>query len=129
MRIDDNAEALAMMKRALGSLEAKIREAFNKGYQDGLNKMPDTFVADGVRYYRIKSEPQMTKDWGCSRCKHKDSCIDRDIPNAIHCNNYGKDTQLEKLTGMPEYIRWHDAYNVMDCCSMEVQDDNGNDVD
>lgn len=32
MRIDDNAEALAMMRRALGSLEGKIREAYNKGY-------------------------------------------------------------------------------------------------
>ena len=39
MRIDDNAEALAMMKRALGSLEAKIREAYNKGYQDGVKSM------------------------------------------------------------------------------------------
>ena len=39
MRIDDNAEALAMMKRALGSLEAKIREAYNKGYRDGVKSM------------------------------------------------------------------------------------------
>lgn len=58
MRIDDNKEAFAMMNRALGSLEAKIREAYNKGYQDGLKHMPDTFVADGIRYYRIKDEPQ-----------------------------------------------------------------------
>ena len=39
MRIDDNAEALAMMNRALGSLEKKFREAYNKGYHDGVKSM------------------------------------------------------------------------------------------
>ena len=47
MRIDDNAEVLAMMNRALGSLEAKIREAYNKGYQDGVKmKVADVCTAD-----------------------------------------------------------------------------------
>lgn len=30
---------------------------------------------------------------------------------------------------IPEYAPWRDAFDSMDCCSMEVQDDNGNDID
>lgn len=36
MNIENNKEAFAMMERALGSMENKIREAYNKGYNDGL---------------------------------------------------------------------------------------------
>lgn len=38
MNIEDNKEALAMMKRALGSIENRFREAYNKGYTDGLKE-------------------------------------------------------------------------------------------
>lgn len=38
MTIDDNKEALAMMRRAIGSIENRFREAYNKGYHDGLKE-------------------------------------------------------------------------------------------
>lgn len=34
--IESNKEAMAMMERALKSMQGKIREAYNKGYHDGL---------------------------------------------------------------------------------------------
>ena len=36
MGIESNKEAMAMMERALKSMQGKIREAYNKGYHDGL---------------------------------------------------------------------------------------------
>lgn len=36
MKIEDNKEAMAMVKNALGSIENRFREAYNKGYKDGL---------------------------------------------------------------------------------------------
>ena len=36
MGIESNKEAVAMMKNALGSIEIRFREAYNKGYKDGL---------------------------------------------------------------------------------------------
>ena len=38
MNIEDNKEALTMMKHALGSIENRFREAYNKGYKDGLKE-------------------------------------------------------------------------------------------
>lgn len=36
MKLDDNKEAVAMLKNTLGSIENRFREAYNKGYKDGL---------------------------------------------------------------------------------------------
>ena len=36
MSIENNKEAMAMVKNALGSIENRFREAYNKGYKDGL---------------------------------------------------------------------------------------------
>ena len=37
MKLDDNKEAVAMLKNTLGSIENRFREAYNKGYKDGLS--------------------------------------------------------------------------------------------
>lgn len=80
MRIDDNKEALAMMRRTLGSLEGKIREAYNKGYQDGVKegvnrttqKMVDKILEE------VEDEPQtdcdLALEWNCSfnACEYYD---------------------------------------------------------
>jgi hypothetical protein len=76
MRIDDNKEALAMMKRALGSLEAKIREAYNKGYhdgrKDGINQAKRE-IADKILGDR-KDEPQTDELQLVKRC-HKSQSL------------------------------------------------------
>lgn len=36
MKIEDNKEMIAMLVRAKGQLEHKIRTAYNAGYKDGL---------------------------------------------------------------------------------------------
>lgn len=35
-RFDNNEECVAMLNRLKGSLENRMREAYNKGYKDGL---------------------------------------------------------------------------------------------
>lgn len=40
-----------------------------------------------------------------------------------------KDEPQTEENDIPEYAPWRDAFDSMDCCSMEVQDDNGNDID
>ena len=48
---------------------------------------------DGEMYYKYdKDEPQTDNGIGCSRCEGRFDCYDRDLPNAVHCNNYGKIT-------------------------------------
>lgn len=37
-----------------------------------------------------KDEPQTAKVIGCSKCSDRFWCTDRDMPHAVHCNNYGK---------------------------------------
>ena len=36
MSIEDNKEAYQMVKNTLGSIENRFREAYNKGYKDGV---------------------------------------------------------------------------------------------
>lgn len=36
MSIESNKEAMSMLKNTLGSLENRMREAYNKGYKDGV---------------------------------------------------------------------------------------------
>ena len=40
--------------------------------------------------YEPKDEPQTDISTGCSKCESRYWCDDRDRPNAVHCNNYGK---------------------------------------
>lgn len=37
-----------------------------------------------------KTEPQTDNGIGCSKCESRFWCMDRDMPHAVHCNNYGK---------------------------------------
>ena len=46
-----------------------------------------------------EDEPQTDNGIGCSRCEGRFDCYDRDMPHAVHCNNYGKitdETQSER---------------------------------
>ena len=43
-------------------------------------------------HYEPKDEPQTDNGIGCSRCEGRFDCYDRDMPHAVHCNNYGKIT-------------------------------------
>ena len=40
--------------------------------------------------YEPKTEPQTDNGIGCSKCESRFWCMDRDMPHAVHCNNYGK---------------------------------------
>lgn len=40
-----------------------------------------------------KTEPQTDNGIGCSKCESRFWCMDRDMPHAVHCNNYGKTEQ------------------------------------
>ena len=50
----DKEEATKMMKRALNSMEAKIREAYNKGYCDG--------YSNGIDYCKEKIIEKINED-------------------------------------------------------------------
>ena len=41
---------------------------------------------------QVEGEPQTDNGIGCSRCEGRFDCYDRDMPHAVHCNNYGKIT-------------------------------------
>lgn len=45
-----------------------------------------------------KTEPQTDNGIGCSKCESRFWCMDRDMPHAVHCNNYGKTEQTEPQT-------------------------------
>ena len=59
----------------------------------------DFFTCDG-QCNKVKDEPQTDNGIGCSRCEGRYDCYDRDMPNAVHCNNYGKVTD-EPQTDCP----------------------------
>lgn len=48
--------------------------------------LPKPYTADR------KTEPQTDNGIGCSKCESRFWCMDRDMPHAVHCNNYGKVT-------------------------------------
>lgn len=43
-----------------------------------------------------QTEPQTDNGIGCSKCESRFWCMDRDMPHAVHCNNYGKTEQTER---------------------------------
>ena len=51
-----------------------------------------TFNGTSVYVSRLTDEPQTDNGIGCSRCGGRFDCYDRDMPHAVHCNNYGKIT-------------------------------------
>ena len=57
-----------------------------------------------VEVVDYKEEIQMGKVIGCSKCVNRFWCTDRDMPHAVHCNNYGKseDEQTEYGKGLQQ---------------------------
>lgn len=76
MTIDDNKEALAMMRRALGSIENRFREAYNKGYHDGLKeginqttqKLVDKILEEVEADRKTENSSEFPNN--CETCKH-----------------------------------------------------------
>lgn len=62
--IEENKEAFRMMERATKSMEAKIREAYNKGYHDGLK--------DGVEQTTQKLINKMLEEVNNERSNSED---------------------------------------------------------
>lgn len=54
---------------------------------------------------------------------------DMDILMSLLKATVDEDEPQTEENKIPEYAPWRDAFDGMDCCSMEVQDDNGNDID
>lgn len=54
----------------------------------------ELFDDDG-NYIEPKDEPQTDNSIGCSKCESRYECYDRDMPHAVHCNNYGKEPQTD----------------------------------
>lgn len=134
MRIDDNAEALAMMNRALGSLEAKIREAYNKGYRDGVKEGVNQATQEIMEYtygmltaekfglqHKIKSmvaedEPNCSeKPNNCDTCRHYTLACDlfseicryepKTEPQIIACPIQEEDAEYAKWLYEPQTER------------------------
>ena len=69
MRIDDNKDAYQAMHNAIGSMENRMREIYNKGYKDGIKeginqamqKIADSILEE-VNADR-KDEPQTDCSW------------------------------------------------------------------
>jgi hypothetical protein len=57
-----------------------------------------TFNGTSVYVSRLEDDIQTNNGIGCSRCEGRFDCYDRDMPHAVHCNNYGKitDEQTER---------------------------------
>ena len=58
-----------------------------------------------------KTEPQTDNGIGCSRCEGRYDCYDRDMPHAVHCNNYGKITDEPQTE---EWYNWRDEQEYND---------------
>ena len=66
MKLDDNKEAVAMLKNTLGSIENRFREAYNKGYKDGLRDGASQLTAKLVSKILEETEadtPQTDCGW------------------------------------------------------------------
>lgn len=70
MGIESNKEAMAMMKRTLQSMEGKIREAYNKGYHDGLKEGINQTTQKLVSKLLDEVEAD-TPQTDCDTCKHR----------------------------------------------------------
>ena len=71
MKLDDNPQMVAMLDHTKGSLENKIRQAYNSGYNDGFKA--GMFEAwDDMRKQLGKSLRQQFEQRSCDTCKNKD---------------------------------------------------------
>ena len=71
MKLDDNPQMVAMLDHAKGSIENKIRQAYNNGYNDGFKA--GVFEAwDDMRKQLGKSLRQQFEQRSCDTCKNKD---------------------------------------------------------
>ena len=71
MKLDDNPQMVAMLDHAKGSLENKIRQAYNSGYNDGFKA--GVFEAwDDMRKQLGKSLRQQFEQRSCDTCKNRD---------------------------------------------------------
>ena len=60
--------------------------------EDIINDFVVRTARDLQRIQDEADEPQTDNGIGCSRCEGRYDCYDRDMPNAVLCNNYGKVT-------------------------------------
>ena len=71
MKLDDNPQMVAMLDHTKGSLENKIRQAYNSGYNDGFKA--GMFEAwDDMRKQLGKSLRQQFEQRSCDTCKNRD---------------------------------------------------------
>ena len=71
MKLDDNPQMVAMLDHTKGSIENKIRQAYNNGYNDGFKA--GVFEAwDDMRKQLGKSLRQQFEQRSCDTCKNKD---------------------------------------------------------
>lgn len=68
MKLDDNKEAVAMLKNTLGSIENRFREAYNKGYKDGLRDGASQVTAKLVSKILEETEAD-TPQTDCENCE------------------------------------------------------------
>ena len=84
---------IKLTKRYPQSRTEDIVDAYMRGWNDALDAVQNgKFIINDDR----KTEPQTDISTGCSKCESRLWCDDRDRPNAVHCNNYGKDEQTER---------------------------------
>ena len=71
MKLDDNPQMVAMLDHTKGSIENKIRQAYNSGYNDGFKA--GVFEAwDDMRKQLGKSLRQQFEQRSCDTCKNRD---------------------------------------------------------
>lgn len=66
MKLDDNKEMVAMLDHTKGSLENKIRQAYNSGYKDGVKdgiNQAMQKVADAILNEAEQTEPSTDCGW------------------------------------------------------------------
>ena len=57
---------------------------------DLIDKKDGYYLVDKGIKVAEQTEPQTDNGIGCSKCESRFWCMDRDMPHAVHCNNYGK---------------------------------------
>ena len=82
MGIEANEEAMNMLKNTLGSIENRFREAYNKGYKDGLDEgkrqrtkeMSEFLINSGNVFQYVSSTSTSVPPDPCKNCaNHPDN--------------------------------------------------------
>ena len=79
MGIESNKEAYQMVENTLRSLENRFREAYNKGYKDGLRDAP-TIDRPRGKWILIFNDP-LRAVFKCSKCLKLNSIATHYCPN------------------------------------------------